>query len=164
MKTLFLLRHAKSSWDDPSLKDFDRPLNGRGARAAPLMGKYMRKQKLSPELILCSPARRTRETVALFKEAARLDAPVRFDERIYEASLEQLCEVVSQIEERVDKAMLIGHNPGLEELLFYLTGEEERMVTAALAQISLDIEKWSKVSERSGSLDWLVKPKELGDV
>ena len=164
MKTLFVLRHAKSSWDDPSLKDFDRPLNGRGLRAAPLIGKQMRKQKLAPELILCSPARRTRETVALVKEAARLDVPVRFDERIYEASTEQLCEVISQIEERISQAMLIGHNPGLEELLFYLTGEEERMVTAALAQVTLDLEKWGKMRERCGSLDWLVNPKDLGDV
>ena len=164
MKTLLVLRHAKSSWDDPSLKDFDRPLNGRGLRSAPLMGKYMRKQKLAPELILCSPARRTRETVALFKEAARLDAPVRFDERIYEASVEQLCEVIAQIEERVGQAMLIGHNPGLEELLFYLTGEEGRMVTAALAKVTLNLEKWSKTSERCGTLDWLVKPRDLGEI
>lgn len=164
MKTLLVLRHAKSSWDDPGLKDFDRPLNGRGLRAAPLVGRFLRKEQIAPDLILCSPARRTRETIALVREAAHLDAPLRFDERIYEASAEQLCEVISQIEERVNQVLLVGHNPGLEELLFFFTGEERRMATAALAQVTLDIEKWGKARAGGGTLDWLVKPKQFGDV
>lgn len=164
MKTLLVLRHAKSSWDEPGLRDFDRPLNGRGLRAAPLVGRYMRRQKIAPELILCSPALRARETVALVREAARLDAPLRFDERIYEASAERLCEVISQIEERVNQAMLVGHNPGLEQLIFYFTNEEKRMATAALAQVTLDVEKWGKTRAGCGRLDWLVKPKQFGDV
>src|SRR4051812_44478076 len=102
MKTLLLLRHAKSSWDDAAIKDFDRPLNGRGLSAAPLVGKFIREQKIAPELILCSPARRARETIALVVKAGRMDAPLRFDERIYEASVERLCEIVSQIEEKVN--------------------------------------------------------------
>jgi phosphohistidine phosphatase len=164
MKTLLLLRHAKSGWDDPGLKDFERPLNGRGLRAAPLVGRFMRRQKLTPELILCSPALRTRETIGLVRDAAHFDAPVRFDERIYEASAERLCEVISQIEERVNHALLVGHNPGLEELIFYFTGEEKRMATSALAQITLDVEKWGKTRAGCGSLDWLVKPKQFADV
>lgn len=161
MKTLLLLRHAKSSWDDPKLEDFDRPLNERGLRAAPLVGRFMREQKVSVDLVLSSPARRTRETVALVTQAAHLDAPVRFDERIYEASVEQLLEVISQIEERVNKALLVGHNPGMEGLILQLTGEEKRAPTGALAQITLDEEKWSKVQPDCGTLDWLVKPKQL---
>lgn len=164
MKTLLLLRHAKSSWDDPAVKDFDRPLNGRGQQAAPLIGKLMRKQKVEPELILCSPARRARETVALVMKAGRIEAPLRFDERIYEASAERLCEVISQMEEKANQAMLVGHNPGLEELILHLTGEGRRMATAALAQLSLDVEKWSKLRGLCGKLDWIVKPKQLGDV
>jgi phosphohistidine phosphatase len=161
MKTLLLLRHAKSSWKDASLDDFDRPLNGRGLKAAPQMGKFMRKQKVEPDLLLSSPAERARRTAALIVEAAKLTAPLRYDDRIYEASVTRLLEVVSQIEEVANVVLLVGHNPGLEGLLEYLTGEPERMPTAALAQISLDIEKWSKVRERSGRLEWLVKPKEL---
>ena len=161
MKTLLLLRHAKSSWKDTGLDDFDRPLNGRGQKAAPQMGKFLRKQKVQPELVLSSPAERARQTTALVMEAARLAAPLRYDERIYEASARQLLEVVSQIEEDAQVVLLVGHNPGLEQLLELLTGAREAMPTAALAQISLDVDKWSKVREQSGRLERLVKPKEL---
>jgi phosphohistidine phosphatase len=161
MKTLLLLRHAKSSWKDTGLDDFDRPLNGRGQKAAPQMGKFLRKQKVQPELVLSSPAERARQTAALVMEAAKLTAPLRYDERIYEASARQLLEVVSQIEEDAKVVLLVGHNPGLEQLLEQLTGEREALPTAALAQISLDVEKWSKVRDNSGSLVRLVKPKEL---
>jgi phosphohistidine phosphatase len=161
MKTLLLLRHAKSSWKDTSLGDFDRPLNGRGLKAAPQMGKFLRKQKVQPDLVLSSPAERARQTTALVMEAAKLAAPLRYDERIYEASTKQLLEVVSQIEESAEVVLLVGHNPGLEQLLEHLTGEQEALATATLAQISLDVEKWSKVREHCGSLERLVKPKEL---
>jgi phosphohistidine phosphatase len=161
MKTLLLLRHAKSSWDDATLKDFDRPLNGRGLNNAPLIGKFIREQKIAPELVLSSPARRTRETAALVLKAGGIDAPLRFDERRYEASAERLCEVIAQIEEKVNQALLIGHNPGLEELILHLTGEEKRMPTAALAQLSLGVEKWSKLQAGCGNLDLLIKPKQL---
>src|SRR5215210_125891 len=120
MKTLLLLRHAKSSWSDPMLRDFDRPLNERGLKAAPLVGRFMRKRKIQPGLVLGSPAERARQTAALVAEAAQLTAAQRFDERIYEASAIRLLEIISQIEETVDEAMLVGHNPGLEELLMVL--------------------------------------------
>lgn len=163
MKRLILLRHAKSSWDDPSLNDFERPLNERGRRAAPLVGRFMRKQKVCPDLILCSPAERTRQTVALVAVAAGLDAPVRYDERIYEATAARLAEVVSQAEEGAGEVLLVGHNPGMEELLELLTGEARRMPTAALASIRLDIDRWAKLRERAGRLEWHVKAKELVD-
>jgi phosphohistidine phosphatase len=161
MKTLLLLRHAKSSWDDTTIKDFDRPLNGRGLSNAPLIGRFLREQKIASDLILCSPARRTRETVTLLMKAGRIEAPVRFDERVYEASVERLFEVISQIEERVKQALLVGHNPGLEGLIHHLTGEEKRMPTAALARLSLGVEKWSKTQAGCGNLDWLINPKQL---
>ena len=161
MKTLLLLRHAKSSWNNPALKDFDRPLNERGLKAAPLMGRFMRKRQLQPGLVLSSPAERARQTAALVSEAARLTTEPRFDEGIYEASALALLEIISQIENGVDQALLVGHNPGMEELLMILTGETRRMPTAALACISLDIGKWGEVREATGHLEWLVKPKEL---
>ena len=163
MKRLFLLRHAKSSWDDPRLADFDRPLNARGQRAAPLMGRYLRDRKIRPDLILCSPAERARQTVALLAEAAGLSAPLRYDERIYEATATRLAEVVSQADEGAGTLLLVGHNPGLEELLELLTGETRRMPTAALACVQLDTERWAKLAPRSGRLEWHVKPKELVD-
>ena len=161
MKTLFLLRHAKSSWKDETLPDFERPLNRRGKDAAETIGRYFKTSAIVPELILCSPAERARETLNLVLKASRWTTEVRYDQRIYEASAQRLVEVVSQIENERKVAMLVGHNPGFEELLEVLTGESHKMATAALACIELNIEKWNKVRAGAGRLEWLVKPKEL---
>src|ERR1044072_1859088 len=163
MKTLYLLRHAKSSWQDPGLQDFDRPLNGRGKEAAPLVGRYIANSKLRVDLLICSPAERARRTAALVKESAKLNAETLYDERIYEADAARLVEVVSQAGESADALMLVGHNPGMEELLTLLTGEERRIATAALACLPLDAEKWGKVRESAGRLEWLVCPKDLSE-
>jgi phosphohistidine phosphatase len=161
MKKLLLLRHAKSSWDDVSLPDFDRPLNERGQRAAPLVGKFMREKKIRPDLVICSPAKRTRETIALVLKAAGIEPPLRYDERIYEASVGQLVEVVSQIEDDKTEVMLVGHNPGFENLLERFTGETVRIPTATLARIALNAEKWSEAAIMRGQLELFVKAKEL---
>lgn len=161
MKTLYLMRHAKSSWKDSTLQDFDRPLNGRGREAAPLVGRLVRKRKLRVDLILSSPAARARQTAVLVKESAGLDAELLYDERIYEADAARLVEVVAQAGESAEALMLVGHNPGMEELLTLLTGESRSMQTATLACISLDVEKWGKAREHSGRLEWLVRPEEL---
>ena|SRR5215218_7389602 len=163
MKTLYLLRHAKSSWKETGLRDFDRPLNGRGREAAPLVGRFIRKKKLRVDLILSSPAARARQTAALVKESAGLSAELRYDERVYEADAARLLEVVTQADDSADAVMLVGHNPGVEELLTFLTGESRSMTTAALACLSLDAEKWGKARERSGRLEWLVRPKESAE-
>lgn len=163
MKTLLLLRHAKSSWKVADQPDFERPLNGRGERTAPLMGRYLRRQKIEPALVLCSPAERARQTAALFAEAARLGGELRYDERIYEASALRLLEVVTQADEAAGTVLLVGHNPGLEELIQLLTGETRLMPTAALAKIDLAADKWGRVKEQTGRLDWIVKPKDLGE-
>lgn len=161
MKTLLLLRHAKSSWKDAALRDFERPLNERGRRAAPLMGRFLRRQKLRPDLVLSSPAERARETAAFVVESAGLAGRLRYDERIYEATAERLLEVVSQIEDSCEQALLVGHNPGTEELIELLTGERAAMPTAALACVALDVEKWDKARRGCGRLEWVVRPKEL---
>lgn len=114
MKTLYLLRHAKSSWKDPGLQDYDRPLNGRGREAAPVVGRLIRKTKLRVDLLLSSPAARARQTAALVQESAGLSAELLYDERIYEADAVALLEVVTQATESADALMLVGHNPGLE--------------------------------------------------
>ncbi len=161
MKTLLLLRHAKSSWKDDAVKDFDRPLNQRGLKAAPSVGRLMRKRKLQPDLVLSSPAERARQTTQLVLESAGLKTELRYDERIYEATGMRLFEIVAQIEDDANIAMLVGHNPGLEELLATLTGEAGSLPTAALACIELEIEKWNKLRVAAGRLEWLVKPKKL---
>ena len=161
MKKLLLLRHAKSSWADATLPDFERPLNERGRLAAPLVGNFLGERRIKPDLVICSPAKRTRETIALVLEAARLETELRYDERIYEATVTNLLEIVSQIEDDKREVMLVGHNPGFENLLERLTNESERMPTAALAQITLDAEKWNEATTQGGRLERLVKAKEL---
>ncbi len=162
MKTLLLLRHAKSSWKEAGKRDFDRPLNERGRRAAPLMGEHLRKLQLAPALILCSPAERARQTAALFDEAAALPPELlNYDERIYEASVEQLLEVVSGVGASVNPLLLVGHNPGMEELIRRLTNESAQMRTATLARIELDTNDWSNVREARGTLAFTISPKDL---
>lgn len=161
MKTLYLLRHAKSSWDDPSLKDFDRPLNHRGQKAAPKMGAFMRKKKVKPDVVISSPAVRASQTTELVREGAGMTTPVRFEAEIYEATPQPLLTIVRGIDDQMNSAMLVGHNPGFEELLAALTGESKRMPTAALACIELDVQRWSEVASGSGKLSWLIRPKDL---
>jgi phosphohistidine phosphatase len=162
MKTLLVLRHAKSSWKDSGLADFERPLNSRGKQASDLMGRFLRKKKPYPDLVLCSTALRARETGRLVLEAARLVVEVRYDQRLYLASADRLAEIVSQIEEDRANVMLVGHNPGMEELLPRLTGVTVSMPTAALAKIDLDVDEWGALLEKKpGRLDWLVTPKDL---
>lgn len=158
MKTLYLLRHAESNWDDPGLRDFDRPLNARGREAATLVGRLIRQRRLPVDLIVSSPAERARQTAALVSESAGLPAEPVHDERIYEADASRLLEVVAQAAESADALMLVGHNPGMEELLALLTGQGRHMATATLACVALDAEQWVKA--RTGRLEWLVRLKE----
>jgi len=161
MKTLFILRHAKSSWDNAALSDFERPLNERGLKAAPLMGDVMKKNRFQPELILSSPARRAEQTAALIKQSAGIGGAIRFDERIYEASPARLLEVISEQNEKTESVLLVGHNPGLEGLIRALTGELHPMPTAALAVIDLEINRWSNIISSTNRLRTLIRPKEI---
>ncbi len=161
MKTLYLLRHAKSSWKDPTLADFERPLNNRGRRAAERIGKLLRKENIIPDLILCSSAVRARETTNIVCQTAKPHVELRYDERIYEAGPLRLLEVLSTVEEDRNAVLIVGHNPGLEELLNILTGSHEHMPTAALAKIELQCSKWSEVATSKGSLALFIKPKVL---
>jgi phosphohistidine phosphatase len=163
MRTLYLLRHAKSSWKDVTLPDFDRPLKDRGRKAAKRIGRYLAAEKLKDPMVVCSPAVRTRETADIVLRQANLRVEVRFEERIYEASLRDLVHVVSEIPDEKQVAIMIGHNPGFEELLAYLTGEGRRMPTCALGKIKFEVESWKDIKEDAGALDWFVTPKELDE-
>ena len=161
MRTLYLLRHAKSSWKDESLVDFERPLAGRGRRACESIAGLIRSEQVEFDLLLSSTAVRARETIERIRQVAKLRTELRFDERIYEASADRLLEVISQIENDRKNVLLIGHNPGFEELLQLLTGDVERVPTACLAKIKFKIPKWSEVGPNQGTLEWIVRPKEL---
>ena len=163
MKILFLLRHAKAVSGDNSLRDLDRSLSDEGHRQAERIGKYLKKQNVALDLVLSSTALRARETTQLVLTAAECLGEVRYDQRIYEANRQQLLQVVSEIEGDKSKVLLVGHNPGLEELLQRLTGRFEPMATGTLAKIALGGPEWTDSAEQTGRLDWLVKPKELAD-
>lgn len=161
MKTLFVLRHAKSSWDHPHLSDFDRPLNGRGEKAAPAMGEFMREKGLVPEVVIASPAKRARMTAERASAGGEFEAQIIFDDRIYGAGASSLVYVISGIDDRYGSAMIVGHNPGFEMLVRALTREGGRMPTAALAVIDLGIDKWSEVESGAGTLRGLFLPREI---
>jgi phosphohistidine phosphatase len=163
MRTLYLLRHAKSSWSDASLRDFDRPLNDRGREAAKQIGERLASEKLNEPVVICSPALRTRQTAEIVFASAGLSVEEHFDERVYEASLGDLLQVVSEIDDNEELAILIGHNPGFAELLATLTGERRDVPTCALAKITFAVASWRDVRTGEGNLEWFITPKELPD-
>lgn len=159
MLTLYLLRHAKSSWADESMRDFDRPLAPRGREDCASIGAFIEEKGIAFDLVLVSTALRTRETIEFVKERAKLSGEVRYDDRIYEASTSQLLEVISQIENDRASVLLVGHNPGIEDLLKVLTGEHVHVSTATFAKILLNTDAWSTNLINNGTLDWIVNPE-----
>lgn len=157
MKTLFLLRHAKSSWKDQSVSDFDRPLKKRGVEASRTIGLFLREQNILPDLILSSPARRTTETIEIVRKTAQLPSELQFDKRIYEATSMKLLEVLSEVNPAVGSVLMVGHNPGMENALELLTQKFLPMPTAALAKINLSTDDWTTLLNQ-GELEWLLKP------
>jgi phosphohistidine phosphatase len=160
MKTLFILRHAKSAWDNPDLSDFERPLNSRGLDAARFIGELIYERNLEPQIIISSPAKRAKQTAVLVKEIAEISQPITFDERIYEASPLTLFNLINEFDDKHESVLLVGHNPGLESLVRILTREDQILPTAALVKINLDIENWSKLETNCGRLEFIIRPKE----
>jgi len=161
MPTLYLLRHAKSSWADESMRDFDRPLANRGREACAVIGDYIKDNQIDFDLVLVSTAVRTRETIELVKKRAEFRGEVRYDERIYEATTSQLLEVISQVDSDRQSVLLVGHNPGIQDLLAVLTGEHVSVSTATFAKIDISAPEWSANLIDNGTLEWIVHPKEL---
>lgn len=142
MKTLLLLRHAKSSWKHPELADHDRPLNQRGKRTAPLMGELLQGEDLIPDLILCSSAVRANTTALLVAKACNYPGEIQQTRELYLAEPQDYIEVLHQVAEKHARVLVVGHNPGLETLIEALTGEAIAMPTAALACIELSDTRW----------------------
>lgn len=160
MKTLLILRHAKSSWDIPDISDFDRPLNDRGRTTAPYMGRLIADRGLVPEMIISSPARRAADTAKLAAEAMGLKGEPAYDERIYEASPQALRQVAAEVDDTLESILLVGHNPGIEGFIRFLSGKDESVPTAALAVLRLDIDRWENIAQASAALVDLIRPKE----
>lgn len=163
MKTLLVLRHAKSSWADQGLSDHERPLNDRGRRDAPRMGRLLRDEGVRPDLVVSSDAVRARRTAEAVSHAAGYEGEIVLDPRLYGASPGEIVGVLRTVEPAAARTvMIVGHNPGLEELVAQLTGEPQEFPTAALAQIALPIDEWRELTlSARGGLIALWRPKEL---
>lgn len=174
MKTVIILRHAKSDWSDTALRDFDRGLNDRGSRAAAVMGRWAAVNKLDFEAIIASPAVRVVETLQRFGEAYGDHAEPTFDLRIYMATGATIGEVLSETDESVSRLLLAGHSPGLEELILTAVADDGRsplrdsvdvkFPTAALAVLEFDIDHWSDLADhlqRTARLRTFVRPRDL---
>jgi phosphohistidine phosphatase len=161
MKTLYLVRHAKSSWKYPNLDDFERPLNKRGRKSAPFMGKALKKLKVAPDLVISSPASRAAMTTRMI--AAEINYPlknIRYSESIYEFSEKALINVVKQIDDAVNKAMVVGHNPALNGLANYIGDQPiANIPTCGAICVELDISSWANINAHCGKLKFFEFPK-----
>ena len=162
MKTLFLIRHAKSSWDDTALPDKDRPLHDRGKRDAPKMGKRLARRDVKPDLILSSPAMRalmTAEIIAKKLDYKRKDIVV--DDRLYAGEADDLLNVIHKLGDKRERVILVGHNPELTELAHRLSSEITHMPTCAVAAFTFDAKSWSNIGKAKPvkvALDYPKKP------
>ncbi len=170
MLTLSLLRHAKSSWDDPGLQDFDRPLNDRGREAAPRMGRFMAKNGVLPELILCSSSVRTRQTLDLVLAHLSPAPTVAYEDAIYLAAASVLLQHVRKGAGKAKHVMVVAHDPGMHQLALELAGSGDpelldalatKFPTAGLAVIDFDAQAWSRVRPGAGQLRIFMTPKRL---
>lgn len=170
MKTLYLMRHAKSDWGDPGLDDHDRPLDPRGERAAAVMGVYFAQREYHPTLVLCSSARRTRQTLESLLGRLPGDPELAIEERIYLASCGQLLTRIQEVDDSQPRVLLLGHNPDLAQLARTLAGSGERkplerlaagFPTAALAVCEFDLDSWRDLGPGSGRLLAYATPKDL---
>ena len=165
---LWLLRHAKSSWDDPDMEDVDRPLAPRGARAADRMRQYFDVEEIRPELVLCSSALRTRETLGRILPGLGSQMTVRIEPSLYSFEADQLLDRLREVPGDVGSVMLIGHNPAMQELGSALAAEGDRLdelrkgfPTAALAELDVPVGSWEELKPGSGRLERFVLPREL---
>jgi phosphohistidine phosphatase len=172
LKTLTILRHAKSGWDVQVERDFDRPINKRGARGAELIGLWLKRQKLPVDRIIASPAVRVTETLDIFQPAADLDTiEPNWDRRIYLASAATLIDVIRDTGRDAEHLLISGHNPGLEDLILMLVPEaaddelrakvEEKLPTSALARLELDIDDWHDLDTNSARFVGFIRPRDL---
>ena len=156
------MRHAKSSWKDESLPDEQRPLNKRGRADAPRMGRLLRDFGLIPRAILSSTALRARQTALAAAEAAGFEGEVQFEASLYGAPAETYLHTLRALPADPPIVLVVGHNPGVEELLAELTGEDEHMNTGSIARVELDLARWSDLTAKTeGRLETLWRPREL---
>jgi phosphohistidine phosphatase len=168
VKRLWLLRHAKSSWDQPGLADADRPLAPRGRRAAELLAAHLAASDVRPSVVLCSSSLRTRETLAAVLPALGDALEIRIDPALYGAGAAQLLDQLRQVSNNASSAMVIAHNPGIQDLALALAaggpalaGLREKFPTGTLAALELDVERWPDLDHGTATATTLVTPRSL---
>lgn len=162
MKTLLLMRHAKSSWKIKDVTDQERPINKRGRKDAPRMGSLLLDRELIPQIIISSSALRARQTAELVAENAAYAGEIRYSEKLYMAESDEYLQVLRQLPDDIERVLIIGHNPGLETLLQILSNQIESLSTAVIAHLYLPIESWMNLnSNTQGELIEIWRPKEL---
>ena len=161
MKTLYLVRHAKSSWKYPRLDDFERPLNKRGRKNAPFMGSILKKLKVAPDIIISSPANRAATTARIIADA--IDYPlvkIRYEETIYATSEYDLLQVLQQLDDAVSQAMLVSHNPAITDLANSIGDTAiSNIPTCGVCCVDLNISSWAKIEDQRGKLKFFEFPK-----
>jgi len=164
MKTILIMRHAKSSWSNPYLKDFDRPLNSRGKNDAPKIGLLLKEKRVIPEKIYCSPAKRTRSTLKkVLKEFSGDKSIVEFTDDLYFRGNEAYLSAIASTPSDIEIGMTVGHNPMTEEFISILssTPVDVPIKTATVACLTAEIENWSDLKPGSCKLQWIIGPKDL---
>jgi phosphohistidine phosphatase len=162
MKTLLLMRHAKSSWDDPTVRDHDRPLNTRGKEDAPRMGTLLNEQDLLPDVILCSSARRARGTVKHLLNTLHFEGAPDFRTDLYHADTDEYILLLNQQTNKAERVMIVGHNPEMNAALYHFTGQHEHVPTAGVAVIDFAIDDWGELDQDTeGSLRVFWKPRDV---
>lgn len=165
MKTLYLGRHAKSSWNDADKRDFDRTLNERGFRDAPFMGKKLKDKGIKPDIVISSPAVRALTTAQLICSVIEYPQDqIREEMSTYGASERAWLKVINSIDNRFNTAMCFGHNPGVSQIASYLAGETVDYPTSGITCIKFDIQDWNEVSADIGKLDFFMYPKQFADL
>ena len=161
MKTLYLIRHAKSDWNNTGLSDFNRPLNKRGKNNAPLMGKKFNELNPCIDLIISSPAKRALQTVKMISKELQYEYDsIQFDKSIYHSSYTNLNEIINNINNTINTLVIVGHNPGLTNLSNYLTNNYiDNIVTCGIVKIELEIDNWNEIIEGIGSKVFYIYPK-----
>ena len=152
MKKLFLIRHAKSSWSDETLSDFERPLSKRGKRNIPLMASILKEKEVLPDCILSSPALRAKKTAKLLAKGIGFTHPILYDKTLYEGDKEEIHEAIISMDESCNTLFVVGHNPGLNDLAKHYAGFSQNIVTCGIVEIAFEVQTWKEIVPKAAKL------------
>jgi len=159
MKKLYLIRHAKSSWEDITLDDFERPLNKRGEKDAPMMGKLLNKKNITADIIISSPSKRTKQTVKLITQQLQSTLKIIYNDNLYETTVDVLEKVIKNIDNRYESVYLFGHNPSLNSFVEKYINMDENIPTCGVVGIEFDCDIWKKLEPKGATKLFFEYPK-----